>query len=332
MMTDSKLSLLNANTLELHYWFDDNSHSIDAFVQNKCEYDFLGVIKEIASTFNVEVIVETEPLADGGLRRWFKIISKEENKKATIISAIVVALITGVFITPITTSVAKITEKVIERIFEDKELKEFEKENLKLENEKLRLEILEKNHTLQQNTVIKRKRSNFYEYLDNYPKVNRVSFLIENTDKNKIDDEQSVYRDRFKDFILVSDDLEPIQIENAIIEIISPVLKKGTYRWVGIYNGIIVPFNMKSNEFKTLVQTGIVKFQNGTSINCLLEIRRKIDNEGLEKIAGYDVIRVNNYFENDKPIETPEGRFHRQKKEADKRQMNIDFYAIESDN
>jgi hypothetical protein len=92
---------------------------------------------------------------------------------------------------------------------------------------------------------------------------------------------------------------------------------------MGIYSGNPIPFNMKSNEFKTLIQTGKIQFKNGTSINCFIVIRKKVDNEGLEKIIGYDVLRVNNYFENDKPIETPEGKHHRQKKEAEKQQLNL---------
>ena len=80
---------------------------------------------------------------------------------------------------------------------------------------------------------------------------------------------------------------------------------------------------MKSNEFKTLVQTGQIEFKNGSSINCLLTIKRKIDNEGLEKNLSYEVSRVNNYFENDKPIETPEGKKHRQKKEAERNQLRM---------
>ena len=54
-----------------------------------------------------------------------------------------------------------------------------------------------------------------------------------------------------------------------------------------------------------------------------MTVKKKIDNEGIEKINGYDVLRVNNYFENDKPVETPEGKHHRQKKEAEKQQLNL---------
>lgn len=330
MDKENRLSLLRGNTLELHYWFENESHTMDAVVQNRCEYEFLGVLKEIAATFNADVIIETEPLAEGGLRRWFKIIAKEENIKATITTAIIAALIAGVFITPITTSITKVTEKIIEEIFEDKEVKELEKEKLKLEVEKLRQEIQQNNQLLNQNNLIKKRKSNFYETLGNYPKVSKVSFAIEDDNKIQLSNDKCVLRKNFKEFILISDDLDPVEFDNAIIEIISPVLKKGNYKWMGIYNGISIPFNMKSTEFKTLIQTGDIQFKNGTSINCSLVIRKKIDNEGIEKVIGYDVLRVNNYFENDKPIETPEGKHHRQKKEADKLQM--DLFADNSTN
>lgn len=323
MTRENNISLLDGNTIELHYWFEDKTHTMDAVVQNRCEYEFLGILREIATTFNAEILIETEPLANGGLRRWFKIISKEENRKATITTSIIVSLATAIFITPITTSVSKITENVIERIFEDEEVKELEKEKLKLEVEKLRQDVQRNNIQLNQSSVVKKKKSNFYETLENYHKVNKVSFIVENNDKNIIEDEKIVTREKFKEYILVSDDLDPVEIDNAIIEIISPVLKKGNYKWLGVFEGASIPFNMKSKEFKTLVQTGEIQFKNGTSINCFLIIKKKVDNEGLEKIVGYDVMRVNNYFENDKPIETPEGKHFRQKIEADELQLKL---------
>jgi len=92
---------------------------------------------------------------------------------------------------------------------------------------------------------------------------------------------------------------EPIVDENAIIEIVSPILKKGNYKWRGIYKGVPLSFNMKSNEFKTLVQTGKVEFKNGSTINCVLEINRKMNSDGEEIITGYDIISVNENSEND---------------------------------
>lgn len=322
-MANDKISMLSGNKIELHYWFSDNSHLMDAYIQNKCEYEFLGIAKEIANTFKVEITIETEPLAEGGLRRWFKIATKEENKKATITIAIVTTLFATIIVTPISTSLTKITEKVIENIFEDPEIKELEKEKLRLEVEKLRQETSANANNLDTNHVIKKKKSNFYEALDSYQKVDKVTFSVEDTSKNKVIEAKTVLRKDFKGFILVSDELDPIEQDDVVIEIVSPVLKKGNYRWIGVYKGETVSFSMKSNEFKTLVQTGQVQFKNGTSISCQVTVKRKIDNEGLIKIISIEVNRVNSYFENEKSIETPEGKKHRREKEADKAQLKL---------
>lgn len=43
-------------------------------------------------------------------------------------------------------------------------------------------------------------------------------------------------------------------------------------------------------------------------------------------LSGYEVILVNHYFENDKPVETPEGRRNRQIKEAESNQLTLFDY------
>ena len=137
---------------------------------------------------------------------------------------------------------------------------------------------------------------------------------------------REVIKADFSNYIMTSDDLEPDSDENAVIEIISPVLKKGKYKWSGIYNGEVIQFTMKSNEFKTLVQTGQVLFKNGSSINCHLLTHKKVNAEGEVKITGYEVILVNHYFENDKPVETPEGKRNRQIREAESNQLTLFDY------
>jgi hypothetical protein len=343
-MDASKISLLNANTLELHYWFNDQTHTMDAEVQNKCEREFLAIINEIAKLFNAEVIIETEPLAEGGIKRWFTILLKKESTRVAFYTALITALATGIIITPIGTTLSEVGKQVIEKIFEDSEFKELEKEILKeklknlkedteskqLEQKKVEEEIknlrLDSELKIQQisvNKVIPKKKSVFYDTLEKYPKVKQISIIVENNVKKAILDEAIIHRSRFKEFIIVSDSLEPIRDENAIIEIISPVLKKGDYKWRGFYNKQDLLFNMQSNEFKTLVQTGDIEFKNGTSINCLLEIKRKLDNDGNEIITERNIVRVNSFFVNDTPIETSEGKRHRQKQEADRRQLKL---------
>ncbi|OYU78953.1 MAG: hypothetical protein CFE23_16300 [Flavobacterium sp. BFFFF1] len=298
---------------------------MDALIQNKCEYELLGIVKEIAKQFDVEIFIETAPLENGGLRRWFRIATREENRKATITTGVITVLLTILLTTPIT----KTYDKVFEKLYEDKEekaldtdLKKEQLKNLQLQNSKLQREEdrEEQAKFLNENTVIKKKKSIYYESLKSYPKVEKVSYIINNQNKTT---EIFISRNSFEEFILLSDDLEPIITEDAIIEIVSPVLKKGHYKWMGIYNGETINFNMQSLEFKNLVQSREVEFKNGTSINCIIRQRRRIDNEGQIKTVAYDVTQVNSYFENDNPVETFEGRKYRQRREADRQQLDL---------
>lgn len=331
---------LDMPKIELHYWLKNNSHVMDAYVQNKCELEFLNIAKEIALVFGSEIVIQTEPLAEGGIRRLFQIVAKGENKNATITAAVISAIIISITSTPITTAISKTVEIAITKLFEteldrkekeliiegkelDNEGKKLDNEEKKIRNEKSKLEFKEKLNQVETNQKIIKKRSNFYEEIEKDPTVEKLSFIVEDLIKNKILDEILVPREEFKKYILVSNRLDPEPIDNAVIEIISPVLKKGNYKWKGIYDGKAVSLNMKSNEFKTLIQTGKIEFKNGSSIKCALEIEKQLDNDGNETILAYNIIRVNEYFDNDKPNETPEGKIFRQKKEADEKQFKM---------
>ncbi|WP_216688439.1 hypothetical protein [Hymenobacter siberiensis] len=153
--------------------------------------------------------------------------------------------------------------------------------------------------------------------------MTKVSFAAVNETEESQIKEKFVERKDFDKFVLVTNDLQPLLNEDAVIEIIAPVLKNGNYRWIGNYEGKPVHFNMKSEEFRLLVQEGKVEFKNGSSINCKLEVKRRVSSEGVEIIVGYNVVRVNFYFQNNNPIETKEGKSHRQVKEAKKNQLEL---------
>lgn len=316
MSNELELDFSNYNKLEIHYWLRNNIHSIDAFTENKCSYEILNIIREIAKFNELEILIETEALGEGGVKKWLKIVSKDENKKGTITSAVIIAIVVAILQIPFT----KIPEKLIDKIFEDTELTELQKEKLRKEIEGIDIDNQIK---LLENPTIRKKRSNFYENLDKNPQVESVSFEIQDETGKSINNEKKIDRQEFKSFIITTDDLEPQEIEEAIIEIISPVLKKGKYKWSGYYNGEPIFFSMKSNEFKSLVQNGNVEFKNGFTINCAITIKKKVDNEGHIKISGYEVIRVNEYFINDKPIQTREGRKYKSDKNNNSEQLNL---------
>ena len=100
-----------------------------------------------------------------------------------------------------------------------------------------------------------------------------------------------VKREQFKTFILTENKDREL-IENAEIEIISPVLKEGKYKWRGIYNGNKIDFSMGDSGFKNDVITQKHNFINGTSIICDLEISRTFDEYGEEVKISYKVKKV----------------------------------------
>ncbi|KMQ52328.1 hypothetical protein CHISP_0595 [Chitinispirillum alkaliphilum] len=321
---EEKMSLLDANTLELHYSFDNDSYTMDAFVQNRCEYEFLGVLKEVASVLGSRISIETESATDSGVRRWFKIDGKNKSDIASVTRTCIAALATGIFITSITKDLSTNTEKILKKIFTNSEFKKLASQNPDFDT--LKAEILNKNRELSHSSVIKRKKSNFYSALKKYPRVQRVSFALVDDDKQYIVANQSALsRDQFKRHVLVRDDLDPTETD-TIITIISPVLKDGNLKWVGIYDGKRISFNMKSEQFRKMVLNGDIHFKNGTAIDCILEIKKKIDNEGVEKIVSYNVIRVNGICEDQKTtVIIPEERSAKKKKEP--ANMQLDLFA-----
>lgn len=322
---DNAISILNANTIELHYWLNDGSHSMDANVFNKCEHELLDIIKEISSALKVQIEIETMPLEEGGLKAWLKCHEITGNQ---ILLSVVLFLCTNVIGTPITTTLDYLTKKVLDCVFEDPEIKALEKEKKK---EELRYDIVKLKHQTQllcdsiNENKIKKKKSNYFEEASKCKKIEKISISI--TDNNKTDNinYKDILATDFPLYIMTSNEIEPGNDEQAVIEIVSPVLKKGKYMWIGIYNGNVIQFKMKSNEFKTLVQIGQIPFKNGSSIQCHLVSNKKINSEGEVKVTGYEVIAVYNVFTNETPIETPEGKRRRKRQEIRKKykQLNI---------
>lgn len=322
-MIDATDWFKTANKLQLHYWFSDKSHTMDALVHNKCERELLEITKAMATICGAAVKMETEPSAKGGLKNWLTISPKSEKKtphrKITLINALVAASM----ITPVNASVQPVATQLLATWMQAKELTEEQKELLKQELLQLQAEAKDKFTLVDQSNLIKKRRSNFYELLRKYQKVKSISIVVEDSSRKPCSEEQFVLRDGFRNFILVSDHLKPVVLENVLIEIVSPVLSIGKFKWKGIYNGSPISFSMKSDEFITLVQTGKVEFKSGTTINCTLEIEKKINSEGIEKITSYNIVHVNSYQENGKSIETTEGKQQKQKPEVTKRQLDL---------
>ena len=327
------MKTLNSNTVELHYYFTDQEHRIDAFVQNRCEHELLTLMKELTKYFEFEFLIETELTQSGGIRKFFKIkpnnLSKKDKKQidVAVCTAICTALITSFLINPLSIPVTKIVSNLMDRIFEDKELAEIEKEKAKEELKSLKLDNIKKQQEIESNAQLRISRSNFYEILNEYDRLDSVEFLEEDEQKNKVIVYQRIPQIDFEKYIIQQDTLEDEVVENAMIAIVSPVLSKNTknIKWRGYYNGELVPLIMKSEEFVTSVDEGLIEFKNGFIINCNMRIEREKKKDDEEK-RRYIVTEVISYVINEKVFETMVGKRYKQAKkdEADTQYLPFD--------
>jgi hypothetical protein len=318
-MTNNPLN----NRFELHYYFgdEDKTHSMDAFTRNKCEHELLQIVSEITRELDLKVKVETEAYEEGGLTEIWTFLGSDNGQLTIILSLLTLAL------SRIPLRKTKLEKKDLKLSIEERKLnielmkKELESKGIpenKIDIEKLVL-IITNNYK-----IIKHK-SNFYKQLYKYPKVKKLSTTKLNENKQRIDEPSFVERKDFDKFILESDSLDTIPDDNATIEIISPVLKKGKYKWRGIYDklGSVIEFSMKDKEFKENVVEEGIPFKNGTFIDCVLEIERKIDDLGNIFNSNFSVLTVLRQHDEITSFETPQGKRYKTQKEADKMQMKL---------
>lgn len=296
---------------------------MDALVHNKCERELLELTKAIAKVCGVSINMETEPLGKGGLKSWLTLTAKTPKKTPTTKIALVNLLVTASLTSSNPASLGEALSLLFEKLSEGKEDNKTAREQLKQELKALKTEASLVVQKLDQNAVVKKRRSTFYDLLRKYAKVKSFSIAFTDESKKMVLEEQLVERDSFKTFLLSSATVAPQVIEQAQIEIISPVLVKGRHKWKGMYEGAPISFVMKSDEFMTMVQTGKVEFKSGSTIACSLEIEKKLSSTGTERITGYNILHVSSYSENGKTIVTTEEKQKQKQQTVSKRQLDL---------
>lgn len=280
----NEIILKSVDKIEFHFFLNDESHSMDARVLHLCNNEALSILSSLSDVLGIPIKIETVALGEGGLKQVWKFIGNNSQQLTLIVS--IMALIVAVAPIP-------------------KKLSSLEEENLELQNEKLRLEITELKEKKNGDAInsesinelskihdIALSKSKYYETMSSYSKVKSIEYYIQ--DENEITiDKFTVQNEEFINFINEKKDLPEEEIDNAIIEIIAPVLIDTKYKWKGYYEGDIIDFFMNDFMFKNEIQVGVIKFQAGFKIRCKLLIRRKIDESGQSKITSYAVDKVN---------------------------------------
>ncbi|NQZ87499.1 MAG: hypothetical protein HRT54_07945 [Colwellia sp.] len=291
------------NKLELHYYFSDQSHDIDASIRNECESEILAIVNEAASIFDISIKLLTEPPIEGGFRDIWKAIGDNSNQLQVLLVAI------GV----VTTVYFNYTPEVDERkkTLEELQIQEL-KHRLKGVNGATAEEKFEIANAvaikLSKNLKIIKRKSNFYSHLSHYPKVSSISLNAINEQTVMTIKETQVSRQAFYKFILSTNKLKVMEDHTAEIEIISPVLKDGNYKWKGVYKEQVISFNMTDNKFRDSIFIDGFNFHAGTSIKCLLQVHRELDEVGEIKIKGYSVPTVIEILDGSTVHKTKQGK------------------------
>jgi len=306
------------NKIELHYFFSDSSHSMNALIRNKCEVNLLGILKEISTVLNARLQVESEAYTEGGLVERFVLKSKSEFVRSFAAAVFHYVLPLEVDIEKTVSEEDKETTKLgIEKL--RKQLREYER-NGEGEIDKENAANLFRN-----NLKIIKLKSNFYRQISNCEKVNKLSVQQVNTDGSYAGKPNNIIRKRFDTYMLVADTLKPETDDVAVIEIVSPVLKVGSYKWKGIYlaTGRMINFSMKDNDFKNEVINQSLQFKNGTRIECILESTRKMSEFGEVVVTGYSVPTVTKKLDDAVTVETPQGKTAKKKKVVEMQQLDL---------
>ena len=306
----------------LHYFFSDNSHSLNALTRNECEKEILLIFNEVASLLDLEIVLETEAYQEGGLKEFWKVFGKNSGQLTIIVG--ILAIFLSRF--PV----------------ENKELIKLQIENLKLDNEKKRIELeklqkaikaekIEKDLTeeaykiLSSNHKILSHRSKFYKNLQSLPKIQQVSYSQYDQNKNLLDDEKIVKKIDFPKFLIPTNKLEDVEDCNAIIEIAAPILNKINHKWKGIYNGELIAFQIRDKTFLNAILQKKVEFSFGTALKCVLVRTPRINDNGVVVFENNKVLTVLEVINNHAPQSISKITMKKSYKDKERAQPRLDF-------
>lgn len=310
------------NILKLHFYRNDELHIIDAFILNECEHELLSVIKILCSDLEIDATIISEIPQEGGFKEIWKFLGKHSGQLSLLIA--ILALIYS----RVPVENKKLTEKQIENIELDNEIK---KEQLKQLREKSNTNKVESDTVIllveyfENDFKINWHKSNFYRKLLSEKEITSVSFTGTDSNDNTTIPEKIVERNQFSTFIINTAEFPPLIDEEATIDIISPVLKSGNFHWKGYYNNEIIGFQMKDQYFKDSVLNFEVDFNTATAIKCVLQQSRRIDDTGKIYITLSKVITVIEVITSNNTYETNQGKKYKKQRKENPIQLKMNL-------
>lgn len=286
---------------QLHYFIaGDVPHAMDAKIHNEAERFLLKAICELQRYVECEISVRVEAKNEGGIIDNLSLICKEIDISGTLTALL--AGFAGSFFRP--------------AIHKTEEIKN-------------RVEIMEKikNGTLSQKEAevllkgdkqLKKLISEYYETLSKEDTITKVEANM------PIDDAQntinaSIEKKDFYGHVIQEETTTTTETkEGTTIYIVAPVLIQGRkLPWRGIYSGTPIEFKIEDKDFLEQVYNHEIKFGNGTSITCCLQIETKLtikdDREDVKQ--QYYTVKSVSHWADDEHFQYETKKYKRIKKE-----------------
>ncbi|HYG03036.1 MAG TPA: hypothetical protein VD927_11370 [Chryseosolibacter sp.] len=311
--------------LQLAYNFQDNTvHSMDAFLRNDNEKEVLIIMRELASALQIAIEIESEAIQEGSLVNFWKFIGDNEKQIKMCAGALI-------FIFSLPYGYQQFRNVQLDNQIKELEIIKRTEEAEKLKREALNADsvmmsqLVERAVQLVQDDIkIHVHKSHFYKRLITERKVTHITATEIDERSLPVGSEKRIDKIDFPKFILKSNNLEPLVDDEALIEIIAPILKAGDFSWKGIYQNEQINFKILDQKFKGSVLAGEYTFANGDSIRCVLQQKRQVDDLGVIRVIERNVLLVIEKVNSTEPaIITPQGQRHRAKKKQTGNQLSF---------
>lgn len=327
--------LENIIFLETHYFLNDHSHSMDAFILHRCESEMLNIFKVTEKILSSDrsLILNSLAKKEGGLIQWLQATISNQPIDVVSLFINIIQLIFSI-IPHKNTKLDRKTQKLINKKLEleidilKAQYSQLNKNHINLSEEDLDELAKKIATTLQSNIHIRKSLSNYYKNLQKSPKISSISFSQYNSKQEITKHAYLIPKEDFSKFISsVNEFIE--EDEYARIHIYSPNLTAKKHKWRGYYEkeAKIIEFNMKDKKFIQDIQEQKVEFINGTIIDAILIKKIKYQEETKDKISCQYTVKMVIKKSDRKGIliETSQGKKYRQTQKNINSQQSFDF-------
>lgn len=251
-------------TLQLHYYFNlDDSHSMNARVHNECDRHFIHAVqllnKYLDEPFEIIVFAKEE----GGIKDLYKIIIKDP-LMLIILTALITSTTQSFFESRFRPAI-NATEETKNKLENIEKIKELIKSSTLSEEEF--------DYVTSHDKELRRLKSQFYKSAIKEKQITKIEVEAKRKDDSPIFPNKTIdYSDFDKCILQEEQEITESEID-AKIYIVAPILTKGRKdHWKGTLNGESIEFRVTDKVFLENVYQHIIKFSNGTFINCKMLI------------------------------------------------------------